>query len=433
MDQVIALLGQYLDFIPMEDSKDKPVTPTTINNYVRLKVMPAPEKRKYYRVHIAFLIMIFTLKQGISINGLQQLLPSTADEEEIKNFYTSYVERLQEVGNFYTAQTRAAVQDILDPQVTDEGVVENVIIQSILQSGFSRIMAEKLLHLQDADPERVLELEKISDGRGRHPLGQLPEKEERAMLFDTHAHYYAEAFDPDRDAVLSALPAAGVGLVLCPGCDLDTSRQSIQLAEAYPHVYAAAGVHPEDALGLPVDWLDQVAEMTRHPKVKAIGEIGLDYYWKEVPRDLQKEVFRAQLQLAKVLDLPVIVHDREAHADCLAIVREFPGVRGVFHCYSGSAEDAKTLVKLGWHLSFTGTITFKNARKAPEVIAAVPLERIMVETDAPYMAPTPFRGKRCDSRYVYRMVETIAEIKGLTPAEVEQATTENGKALFAIP
>ena len=178
MDQVIALLGQYLDFIPMEDSKDKPVTPTTINNYVRLKVMPAPEKRKYYRVHIAFLIMILTLKQGISINGLQQLLPSTADEEEIKNFYTSYVERLQEVGNFYTAQTRAAVQDILDPQVTDEGVVENVIIQSILQSGFSRIMAEKLLHLQDADPERVLELEKISDGRGRHPLGQLPEKEE---------------------------------------------------------------------------------------------------------------------------------------------------------------------------------------------------------------------------------------------------------------
>ena len=178
MDQVIALLGQYLDFIPMEDSKDKPVTPTTINNYVRLKVMPAPEKRKYYRVHIAFLIMIFTLKQGISINGLQQLLPSTADEEEIKNFYTSYVERLQEVGNFYTAQTRAAVLYILDPQVTDEGVVENVIIQSILQSGFSRIMAEKLLHLQDADPERVLELEKISDGRGRHPLGQLPEKEE---------------------------------------------------------------------------------------------------------------------------------------------------------------------------------------------------------------------------------------------------------------
>ena len=170
------------------------------------------------------------------------------------------------------------------------------------------------------------------------------------MLFDTHAHYYSEAFDPDRDEVLSALPAAGVGLVLCPGCDLPTSRQSIALAEKYPHVYAAAGVHPEDALGLPADWLDQVAAMTRHPKVKAIGEIGLDYYWKEVPRDLQKEVFRAQLQLARDLDLPVIVHDREAHADCLAMVKEFPGVRGVFHCYSGSAEDAKTLVKLGWRI-----------------------------------------------------------------------------------
>lgn len=166
MDQVIALLGQYLDFIPIEDAKDKPVTPTTINNYVRLKVMPAPEKRKYYRVHIAFLIMIFTLKQGISLNGLQQLLPSTADEEETRTFYTSYVARLQEVGNFYTAQTRAAVQDILDPQSSDEGAIENVIIQSILQSGFSRIMAEKLLHLQDADPQQVLELEKISDGRG---------------------------------------------------------------------------------------------------------------------------------------------------------------------------------------------------------------------------------------------------------------------------
>ena len=178
MDQVIALLGQYLDFIPIEDSKDKPVTPTTINNYVRLKVMPAPEKRKYYRVHIAFLIMIFTLKQGISINGLQQLLPSTADEEEVQIFYTSYIARLQEVGNFYTAQTRAAVQDILDPETSDEGAIENVIIQSILQSGFSRIMAEKLLHLQDADPQQVLELEKISDGRGRHPLGQLQEKED---------------------------------------------------------------------------------------------------------------------------------------------------------------------------------------------------------------------------------------------------------------
>lgn len=252
------------------------------------------------------------------------------------------------------------------------------------------------------------------------------------MLFDTHAHYYDRAFDADRDEVLSALPGSGVGLVLCPGCDLPTSREAIALAERYPHVYAAAGVHPEDALGLPENWLEEVERLTRHPKVKAIGEIGLDYYWKEVPRDLQKEVFRAQLTLATQLNLPVIVHDREAHGDCLAIVQDFPQVRGVFHCYSGSAEDAKQLIKWGWHLSFTGTITFKNARKAPEVIQAVPLERLMVETDAPYMAPTPYRGKRCDSRYVYRMAETIAEIKGLPVEEVVRITTENGKRLFAI-
>lgn len=254
-------------------------------------------------------------------------------------------------------------------------------------------------------------------------------------LFDTHAHYDADAFDADRLEVLASMPDQGVELILNPGCDLKSSQTAVELAERFPFVYAAVGVHPEEC----ADWdaehdIPALEALAQNPKVRAIGEIGLDYHWPDnPPRELQQQVFHAQLELAEKLDLPVIVHDREAHADCLAIVREFPGVRGVFHCYSGSAEDAKTLVKLGWHLSFTGTITFKNARKAPEVIAAVPLERIMVETDAPYMAPTPFRGKRCDSRYVYRMAETIAEIKGLTPAEVEQATTENGKALFAIP
>lgn len=253
------------------------------------------------------------------------------------------------------------------------------------------------------------------------------------MLFDTHAHYYDQAFDGERDTILAALPENGVELVLCPGCDLNSSRAAIRLAEEYPFVYAAVGIHPEDALGLPENWLQEIETLSRHPKVKAIGEIGLDYYWKEVPHDLQKEVFAAQLTLAQRLDLPVIVHDREAHADCLAMVRDFPGVRGVFHCYSGSAEDAKTLVALGWHLSFTGTITFKNARKGPEVVAAVPMERLMIETDAPYMAPVPFRGKRCDSRYVYRMAEAIGAIKGLPVEEVARITTENGKRLFAIP
>lgn len=252
------------------------------------------------------------------------------------------------------------------------------------------------------------------------------------MLFDTHAHYYDQAFDTDRAAVLSALPQEGVGYVLCPGCDLWSSEESVRLAESYPFLFAAAGIHPENANNLPENWLERVEEIARHPKVKAIGEIGLDYYWKDCPREVQQPVFRAQLALAERLNLPVIVHDREAHADSLAMVKEFPNVRGVFHCYSGSAEDAKTLVKLGWYLSFTGTVTFKNARKAPEVVAAVPLDRLMIETDAPYMAPTPFRGKRCDSRYVYRMAETIAEIKGLPVAAVIEATTENGKRFFGI-
>lgn len=251
-------------------------------------------------------------------------------------------------------------------------------------------------------------------------------------VFDTHAHYDSGAFNADRLELLASMPEQDVELIVNPGCDLETSKTAVELSERFPFVYAAVGVHPSDCGDWQDSWVNELKKLAAHPKVKAIGEIGLDYYWKEVPRDLQKEVFRAQLQLAKDLDLPVIVHDREAHADCLAMVKEFPGVRGVFHCYSGSAEDAKTLVKLGWHLSFTGTITFKNARKAPEVIAAVPMERLMVETDAPYMAPTPFRGKRCDSRYVYRMAETIAEIKGLTRQQVEEITTANGKKLFAI-
>ena len=253
------------------------------------------------------------------------------------------------------------------------------------------------------------------------------------MIFDTHAHYDDKKFDADRKEVLSAMPASGVSLILDPGCDGGSSRAACALAKEFPFVYAAVGWHPEEWQSWNGESMALLRSLCAQPKVVAIGEIGLDYYWDKEHKREQQAMLTAQLQLATELGLPVIIHDREAHEDCLNLVSCFPGLRGVFHCYSGSAEDAKTLVKLGWHLSFTGTITFKNARKAPEVIAAVPLERIMVETDAPYMAPTPFRGKRCDSRYVYRMAETIAEIKGLTPAEVEQATTENGKALFAIP
>lgn len=255
-----------------------------------------------------------------------------------------------------------------------------------------------------------------------------------ALLFDTHAHYYDEAFNVDRDEVLSALPGAGVELVVCPGCDLPTSRASIALAEQYPHVYAAVGFHPENLEGVSLADLDQVKALAAHPKVKAIGEIGLDYYWvkEETGRAKQREFFDAQLSLSEELHLPAIVHDREAHKDSLDLVKAHPNVRGVFHCYSGGVEDAKTLVILGWMLSFTGVITFKNARRALEVLEWLPMEHIMIETDAPYMAPEPYRGKRNDSRYVYRMAETIAQVKGLPVEEVVRITTENGKRLFAL-
>ncbi|EDM98932.1 hydrolase, TatD family [Pseudoflavonifractor capillosus ATCC 29799] len=255
------------------------------------------------------------------------------------------------------------------------------------------------------------------------------------MYFDTHAHYYDDAFDADRDEVLSALPAAGVELALCPGCDLVSSRQSVALAERYPHLYAAVGFHPENLEGVSLDQLSEIEAMAAHRKVKAIGEIGLDYYWEKDPdkRKLQRDFCSAQLSLAEKLDLPVIFHDREAHKDSLDMVRAHPNARGVFHCYSGGVEDAKTLVIMGWMVSFTGVVTFKNARRALEVIEWLPMDRIMIETDAPYMAPEPYRGKRNDSRYVFRMAEAIAQVKGLTAEEVGRITTENGKRFFNIP
>ena len=253
-------------------------------------------------------------------------------------------------------------------------------------------------------------------------------------LFDTHAHYDDPQFDPDREALLSALPENGVGLVVNPGSDIPNSRQEVALAERYPHVYAAVGYHPENCGPYVPEDLDILRELARRPKAVAIGEIGLDYYWEEnPPRDFQQQVFRSQLQLVQELDLPVIVHDREAHGDSLAIVREFPAVRGVFHCFSGSAEMARELVKLGWMVSFTGVLTYKNARKALEAAAAVPLERLMIETDSPYMAPVPNRGKRNDSRNVAFICEKLAEVKGISPEECARITWENGKRFFRIP
>ncbi len=253
------------------------------------------------------------------------------------------------------------------------------------------------------------------------------------MYFDTHAHYDAEQFDGDRDRVLSALPAAGVELAVDPGCDLTSSRAALALAERYDFLYAAVGCHPENCAPYREEDLDQIRDMARHPKCVAIGEIGLDYYWAEnPPRALQQRVFRDQLALAAELALPVIVHDREAHGDSLAAVKEFPAVRGVFHCFSGSAEMAKELVGLGWMISFTGVLTYKNARKALEAAAAVPLDRLMIETDSPYMAPVPCRGQRNDSRNLVYICEKLAELKGVSPEECARITLKNGKRFFHI-
>lgn len=253
------------------------------------------------------------------------------------------------------------------------------------------------------------------------------------MLFDTHAHYDDPAFDADRDALLSSLPESGVELVLDPGCDVKSSRAAVSLAERYPFVYAAVGLQPEECGGCGEAELLEIERLAGSPRVAAIGEIGLDYHWEEnPPREVQQEIFRRQLALAERLDLPVIVHDRDAHGDSLAIVREFPRVRGVFHCYSGSAEMAQELLKRGWYLGFDGPITYKNARRAPEVAAITPLERMVVETDAPYLSPVPVRGRRNDSRYLPHVIAKLAEWKGVTPEEMTRITCENGKRLFRL-
>ena len=251
-------------------------------------------------------------------------------------------------------------------------------------------------------------------------------------LFDTHAHYTDNAFNKDRDELLGQLlPAAGVAAAVTAGVDAESSRASIALAEAYGYIYAAAGLHPEDCAGAGEAELEEIRRLCQHPKVVAVGEIGLDYYWAEnPPKEFQQEIFRRQLALAREAGLPVIVHDREAHGDSLAIVKEYPEVAGVFHCFSGSPEMAEELLKRGWYLGFDGPITYKNAKRAPEVAAVTPLDRIVIETDAPYLSPVPNRGKRNDSRNLGYIVERLAEWKGVTPEEMAQITFENALWLF---
>ena len=252
------------------------------------------------------------------------------------------------------------------------------------------------------------------------------------MLFDTHAHLNDPAFDPDREELMAGLSDKGIGLVMNAGCSLESSKDIIQMAEKYPWLYASVGSHPDSADEVNEEVIEEYRQLCRHEKVKAIGEIGLDYYYEDIPRDIQKNAFRMQMALAKELDMPVIIHEREAHDDGMRIVKEFPTVKGVFHCYSGSAEMARQLVNMGWYIGFTGVLTFKNARKAVETAASIPLDRIVIETDCPFMSPEPFRGRRNDPSRVLYMAQKLAEIRGIDPEEAQRITFENGKRLYRI-
>ncbi len=254
------------------------------------------------------------------------------------------------------------------------------------------------------------------------------------MYFDTHAHYDDRWFDADREELLPSLPPAGVELVVNCSCDRPSSEASIALAERYDFVYAAVGWHPHEAKDWTEESADLIREWARHPKVVAIGEVGLDYHYDTEWKKEQFEVLEAQFCLAEELDLPVIIHDREAHGDCMDFVRRHPNVRGEFHCYSGSAEMAKDLLQRGWYLGFNGAITMQGARRAIETLHVMPSDRILLETDCPYLAPMPREKgeRRNDSRKLRRVAEFIAEVLHTTPELVAEVTAENGRRFFGI-
>ncbi len=253
------------------------------------------------------------------------------------------------------------------------------------------------------------------------------------MLFDTHAHMDDHAFDDDREQLLENFSNQNIALLMNPGCSLETSKAASELSKHYNFIYAAVGSHPDSADEVNDEVIGIYRMMCRqNPKIKAIGEIGLDYHYEDVPREIQQRAFRMQMKLAQELNLPVIVHEREAHEDGMNIVREFPDVKGVFHCFSGSAEMAKWLVERGWYIGFTGVLTFKNARKVIEVAKSVPLDRIVIETDCPYMSPEPFRGQRNDPGKIYRMAEKLAEIREISLKEAEDVTMKNGRQLYHL-
>lgn len=249
-------------------------------------------------------------------------------------------------------------------------------------------------------------------------------------LFDSHAHLDDEAFDPDRDRVIKDC-ATRLSGVINPGSDMISSQKAVKMADENDIIYAAVGFHPHEARLMQPNDEDKLSELAKNKKVVAIGEIGLDYYYDYSPRDVQKEVFIRHLDLARQLSLPVIIHDRDAHGDIVEIIKkEGSGLRGVFHCYSGSWEMAKVLLKMGWYISFGGSLTFKNAVKTVEVAKNIPQDMMLLETDSPYLTPVPYRGKRNNPCMVEYACEKMAEIKGMESAAIAEITTGNVKALF---
>lgn len=253
------------------------------------------------------------------------------------------------------------------------------------------------------------------------------------MIFDSHAHYDDEQFDEDREELLKGLKDNGVDGIINCGSSLEGLEKSVKLSKEFDFIYAAAGIHPENADEFNEEVKRRIEELAIANEIVAVGEIGLDYYWEEnPPKEVQKEVFKAQMEIANKYNLPVIIHDREAHGDTLEIMKAYPGVVGVVHCFSGSVEFAKECIKLGYYIGITGVVTFKNSKVIKEVVKSIPVERILVETDCPYMAPTPHRGKRNQSDYIKYIINEISDLKGLTPEEISEFTIFNTKSLFKI-
>lgn len=256
--------------------------------------------------------------------------------------------------------------------------------------------------------------------------------EDKTMFFDTHSHLDDRAFDEDRDELIASFADAGVTQVLNASCSLSSSYETVKLCKKYDFIYGACGIHPDAAESVTNETLSEIKKLLGEERIVAVGETGLDYYYDDVPRAAQRAAFEAQAALAYELGLPIIVHDREAHRDTLEILKQFPDIKAVYHCFSGSVEYAREIVKRGFYLSFGGAVTFKNARHAPEVIKTVPRERIMLETDCPYMAPVPYRGKRNHPGMVPHIAEKIAELWETTAEEVGRITTDNALTFFRI-